>query len=207
VCAYRDARLKKVKPGSVRRELAALSQVFAFACSEDLRWLRVNPMTGIWLPPAGKPRVQRVGDDLAQLLAKELAWVDGAPVETQRQRVAIAFLFARETGMRRGECANLLWTDTHLDAHYVHVSKSKNGTERDVPLTRRAELLLRSLQKTDAKVFGLREARMITEQFTKARNRLKVTRPDATQIHFHDTRREAMTTMSTKVEFQELSLS
>jgi integrase len=173
VCAYRNARLKNIKSGSVRRELAALSQVFALACSEDMRWLRVNPMAGIWLPSASKPRTQRVGGDLAMLLAQELGWSEGVSVVTQRQRVAVAFPFARETGMRRGECANLRWTDTYLDEHDVHVSKSKNGTERDVPLTRRAEDLSRSLSHSDQMVFGLLEARMLTEQFAKARDHLK----------------------------------
>jgi len=41
---------------------------------------------------------------------------------------------AVETGMRRGELLAMKWSDVDLQARKVHVTRTKNGYPRTVPL-------------------------------------------------------------------------
>ena len=44
-------------------------------------------------------------------------------------------LFAIETGMRRGEILSLTWGNIHFSKRYVHLTDTKNGCSRGVPLS------------------------------------------------------------------------
>ena len=73
-------------------------------------------------------------------------YVEGEPVKTKGQEVAWAMLFALETAMRLGEITAMTWKNVHIDKMYVHLPDTKNGLTRNIPLSERAEELLRHMQ-------------------------------------------------------------
>ena len=70
-----------------------------------------------------------------------------APAEARYRepcRIWAVISFAIETAMRRGEIAKLDWTHVHWEAGYLQLpgSITKNGKDRIVPLTLRAQRIL-----------------------------------------------------------------
>lgn len=111
-----------------------------------------------------------------------------APPETVSARVGAAYLFAIETAMRAGEICGLEWR--HVNERHVHLPKTKNGYARDVPLsakTRRIIEQLRPLNGEEDTVFCVATV-SLDALFRKAKARTLIE-----DLHFHDTRREALT--------------
>src|SRR5213079_1191729 len=63
--------------------------------------------------------------------------------ENSSQWVAFPFYLALETAMRKGEFLSLRWADIDFDARHAHLDMTKNGDEREVPLSNVAMALLR----------------------------------------------------------------
>ncbi|WP_165589316.1 tyrosine-type recombinase/integrase, partial [Acinetobacter baumannii] len=68
-------------------------------------------------------------------------WDNNVPVNSTQQ-IIIAFLFAIETAMRAGEIVGLTWDRVYLKDRYLVLNETKNGTKRNVPLSKRAVELL-----------------------------------------------------------------
>ena len=115
------------------------------------------------------------------------------------QRVALAFLFAIETACRGGEIVRLQWAD--VSERSVHLPKTKNGDKRDVPLSLRAREILALLPVDDRPVFG------ITDAQKDALFRAGVTRSAIANLHFHDSRAQAIFALSKKLDILELSVA
>ena len=104
---YRDERLQQVSPGSVRRELTILSQLFEISRKEWGIFVH-NPVREIKLPKNGTARDRRLQDA-----------EDGSESEESRlfaacRRCRNPYLlpivqFALETAMRQGEIVGLRW--------------------------------------------------------------------------------------------------
>lgn len=207
---WRDRRLagdpaRKIKPVSnatVEREINLFSNIFHTA-RREWKWIKESPFSDVRRPPATLPRTQRVDADAIERVLLALGHVEGEAPDTTSRRVAYAFLFAIETGMRAGEIRTLTWPRVHFDQKYVHLPMTKNGAPRDVPLTERAEAILRAMEKAKAEpldsVFRL-TANQIDINFRNAKVRAM-----APELHFHDTRREALTRMSEVLTVMELS--
>jgi integrase len=75
---------------------------------------------------------------------------------------------------------------------------TKNGDSREVPLSLRAREILALLPRTDP-VFGLESAQR-DALFRKARDRAKIP-----NLHFHDSRSEAIWRLSKKLDVMELA--
>lgn len=200
VAAWRDRRLKSVGPASTRREWATLSHACNVAIRE-WRWLTVNPFSAVSKPPAAPPRKRRPeGDEMASIL-HALAYSESAPVVTKTQAVGAAALFAVETAMREGEIARLRWCN--INGRVAHLTATKNGDERDVPLSREALRLLARLPRKegdeDAPAFGV-EAASIDAIWRRAKAKALVE-----GLTFHDLRREALTRLSKKLPVLELA--
>lgn len=192
---WRDHRLTvdKVKGSSVNRDLNLLSHVFSSAVRE-WKWIANSPTKTTRRPKESPSRDRLYSEDEIDRLCLALGFEDGAQATTGYQRVAVAFLFAIETAMRAGEiCA--IWPElvrgrtVHLPAEIV-----KNGTKRDVPLSKRAIQLLSLLPKVGPgqAIFGIKAA-SLDALFRKAKERAQIT--DAT---FHDTRHLAITRLAKK---------
>lgn len=189
---WRDRRLKTVKPGTVLREKNLIRSVVETA-RKEWGWLRDNAMKDVRWPPKPKARDRRISDDEIQRICLSLGYVDGAP-RNASQRVAVAFLFALETAMRSGEITGLEWNRVHIEARYVQLEKTKNGDSRKVPLSNEAARLLNLLPRSGSSTFNLtRELR--DALFRKARDKAGIV-----DLTFHDSRHEAVTRLSRKLD-------
>lgn len=195
VSAWRDRRLESVSGATVRREFTLLQGVLGYA-RREWGWLRTDPLDGVKRPPNPPSRKRRVPQDEIDRMALALGY-DGGPPVNASQRVALAWLFAVETAMRSGEILGLQWADVAAD--YVSLPKTKNGDQRDVPLSMRAREILTLLPKGGDTVFCLK-ADVRDTLFRKARDRAEIP-----NLHFHDSRAEAIWRLSKKLSVLDLA--
>lgn len=196
VYQWRDERLTEVTAASVNREWNLLSAVCTVA-SKEWKWLAHNPFQNVKKPKAAPARTRRVFADDIEKICYALGYDENGIADNQTKRVAVAFLFAIETAMRAGEIVDLTWD--HVHARHVHLTMTKNGHARDVPLSTRARELLAKLPKEGDQVFGLNSANL-DAIFRRAKDRALIT-----DLHFHDTRREALTRLAKKVPVEMLA--
>jgi len=192
---WRDKRLGKVSASTVNRELCLLSSIFTFAMRECRMGLTFNPCTLVTKPRKPRPRTQRVSMEERECIIKQLGWDGRSEPVTSGQWVAFAFYLALETAMRKGEILSLRWSDIDFEARHAHLDITKNGDERDVPLSKAAMALLRIVRDRSPKkpVVPIQ-----TGNFDKLFREAKAA-VGLAHIHFHDTRREAATTMAAKL--------
>lgn len=201
---WRDNRLCEVSPATVNRELNLISSVFEHAKREWL-WCNQNPVHGIRRPPSTKPRDRRITTDEIDAMLLALEYQEGAPVTKASQRIAVAFLFAIETGMRAGEIVSLTWENVFLEEKYVRLKLTKNGDARNVPLSRRAVQLLQQLSvDADKPCFNLKSSSMDT-LWRRARTHAAKECPSVVTLHFHDARHEAVTRLARKLDVLDLA--
>jgi integrase len=190
VAEWRDGMT--LAPASARREYGLLRAVFAVAVRE-WHWLHESPFDHVSPPPEGKPRTRRVSDDELDRLLLALNYERGNRPETASQFIACASLLALETAMRQGEILSLTRADVNAPARFLRLTKTKNGDDRDVPLSR-AALALLDLLPDDGSLF-LVAARTFDTLFRRARGRAGLA-----DLHFHDLRREATTRLARKLD-------
>jgi integrase len=151
------------------------------------------------MPPKPRSRSRRISDKEIRIVLDWLGFVDGAGVETAYDEVAVAFLIALETAMRASEIVTLTWDQVFLSQSYVHLSDTKNGDERDVPLSSRAVELFGLLPDNRDQCFSINAATLST-LFRRAR-----VESGLSGFTFHDSRREALTRLSRKVNVLQLA--
>jgi integrase len=188
LAAWRDRRLTKVAPGTVRREMSLMSSVFSVARKE---WglLASNPLADVRWPSMPQARDRRVTDDEIALLtatAKSLSTIEGRAVH--------AFRFAIETAMRAGEICGL--TRASITGNVARLAMTKNGRARDVPLSPEALALLDPLND---RLFNLTPQNLDTG-FRRVRDRAGIV-----GLTFHDARHEAITRLSKRLAPFELA--
>lgn len=195
VAEWRDARLKVVSNATVLREWNLLSHVCAIAIKE-WKWLKLNPFKDVKRPKAPEARWRRITPDEINRLMIAMGY-DYAPPKTVIARVGAAFLFSLETGLRAGELCALTWQ--HVHPRHIHLPITKNGFKRDVPLSAEARRILDELPKESEHVFDLANTQ-IDSLFRKAKARCLID-----GLHWHDTRHEALTRLSKKLNVMELA--
>lgn len=195
IAEWRERRLQGVSGASVRREMNLLQSVFK-ACRKDWGWLAIDPLKDVDRPPNPTGRKRRISPDEIARMTLALGYDGGVP-RTISDRVALAFLFAIETAMRAGEILGLQWAD--VGEKSVELPMTKNGDLRRVPLSPRAREILALLPRTDGPVFGLHSGSR-DALFRKARVRAEIP-----NLHFHDSRAEAIWRLSKKFDVMELA--
>lgn len=193
---WRDRRLVEVAPASVRREMTLLKSVLDVA-RREWGWMRHDPLDGVRRPSAPASRKRRISPDEVQRLTFAFGLGEGLAADTAMRRTGLAFLFALETAMRAGEILGLRWPD--VSAKSVRLPLTKNGDARSVPLSPRAREILGTLDRDAATVFNL-EAGTRDALFRKARAACAI--PD---LHFHDSRAEAIWRLSKHFDVMELA--
>lgn len=193
IAEWRDEALKTLAPASVHREMELMSGVFAVA-KREWGWVGASPMEGVKRPPKGPPRDRRVQP--CELEALTIA--AGDDLSTATARTFHAFLFAIETAMRSGELVGLEWKHIDLASRVAHLPMTKNGSARDVPLSREAVRLLKALPRMDP-VFGL-TSQQRDILWRKVRDRAGVK-----DLRFHDARHEAITRLARKLDILDLA--
>lgn len=197
--ALRDRELARPHPKTgkprerttARRVLSLLSSVFKVARSE-WRWMDRdhNPFRDFDRPAPKKGRARGLEQAEIDATVAALGWVGGTP-QNASQQVAVAFLLAVETAMRAGEILTLGWEQVFEKK--VHLTKTKNGDERDVPLSRRARELIGLMRGIDpADVFTVAEGTR-DKLFRDARERAGLK-----GYRFHDSRAEGLSRLSKK---------
>ena len=198
IAEWRDDRLKSVSPASVLREMKLMRSVFE-SCRRDFGWLHVNPMQDVTRPTAPASRKRRITPDEIERLRLAFGLGDHLAADTATQRVGLAFLLGLETAMRAGEMLGLRWQDVELGARYVRLPRTKNGDAREVALSPPAVEILQLLPVGNGPVFGLDEQSR-DALFRKIRDRAALT-----DLHFHDSRAEAIWRLSKKLDVLQLA--
>jgi integrase len=204
--AFRDARLAEVSGETVNREMNLLGHVFSIA-RKEWKWIVESPTKEVSRPKPGLARTRRINDDEIERTCHALGFVEGEIARTKSQRVAIAFLFAIETAMRAGEIRNLQrGRPKEPGACYLkspnvaHLGITKNGHPRDVPLSSRAKELIALLPLTGPDLFGLGTREQLDAVFRKALKRTMIE-----DLHFHDTRHEAISRLAKRYQVLDLA--
>ena len=198
---WRRERLEQVRVASVQREWNSISSMFSHAVRE-WRIFKENPLKNIKTLPQPKPRTRRYSDLEIRGLIRESGFKWDEPPTSTLARVGIAILFAIETAMRAGEIIGLTWGNVHFEDRIAHLPMTKNGYSRDVPLSSKALELLRKLEEIkadDKPVFQLTSG-TLDNYFRQLKAKLFIQ-----DLHFHDTRREALTRLAAKVDVMTLA--
>lgn len=201
---WRDKRLLEVSPASVLRELNLLRSVLE-SCRRDWGLIDANPVKDIRKPTAPAPRRRRVPDEVVDAMLAALGYVRGTVPLTASQRIAVAFLLALETGMRSGEMLGLTWSAVREKS--LTLPKTKNGDARQVPLSLAARELLALLPRDGDSVFRVNAAsRDALWRKARAKALEAESVPDGlADLHFHDSRSEAVSRLSSKIDVMELA--
>jgi integrase len=186
LATYRDQRLSDINPrtcrplsaASVRLELSLLSNFFDI-CRIEWGYCDDNPVKQIRKPKVPPGRERRISAREERMILRY------CHAHSNRTLYSI-FVLAIETAMRQGEILKLEWQHINLRTGIAHLPATKNGTKRDVPLSRRArEAILRLGVQTEGRVF-----KYGSEGF-KSTWRLMMKRLGILDLHFHDARHEA----------------
>lgn len=194
---WRDDRLKLVKNSTVNRELNLMSALFE-QCRREWQWITVNPVHDVKRPQQPQHRERIFTDNERDRICEQLGFSEGFPIETKQQIIAVAFLFALETAMRREELTTLEWSRINLKRRFLSLPVTKNGDARQVPLSKRAVELLERLKGFD-RPFSIGKD-VLSSLFRRACLNAKV--ENAT---FHDARATALTRLSKKLNVLELA--
>ncbi|MCC2649861.1 MAG: Phage integrase family protein [Microvirga sp.] len=192
---WRDARLRKVSDATILRQLSWFRHALRLA-REEWKWMSHNPLKGMRIPRQPTPRTRRVSPKEVRALCRNLGYRAGLAPETRNQEVALAFMVALRSAMRAGEILSLGRKTLNLQrrvASVAHKTQHITGRPRDVPLTRNAIRLLTPIAAR-ARCFSISSA-VLDTMFRKARDRLMIE-----DLHFHDSRAEALTRLARKVD-------
>jgi integrase len=153
VSAWRDAQLVALSPATVARKLGLLSGVFSWA-QKERGWIGRNPVASV-----RKPKVNDARDRV--LLDEERRYLLAAGRACRGGWLADALLVLLQSAMRRGELAGLKRADVDFDAATAHLSDTKNGAARDVPLCPQA---LDALRRLDSAAKEAKRERLLPVQ-------------------------------------------
>ncbi|KVP11998.1 hypothetical protein WJ85_17370 [Burkholderia ubonensis] len=191
--------LQPVGPGTVIREVNLFSHAFTTA-RDEWKWIAESPLSGVRRPKEPKPRDRRISEDELQRLLFALGYDKGRRPESISARVALIVQFAIETGGRASEICGLTWD--RLSERHFHLDQTKNGFARDVAMSSRAREIVEEVRPVTgdkATVFEVAAA-SLDALFRKARNSCGII-----DLHFHDTRHEAITRLAKKLDVLDLA--
>ncbi len=186
IASYRDDRLaqinsrtgKAISGNTVRLELALLSSLYNLA-SVEWGTCRTNPVEMVRKPKISGGRDRRLTSNEERRLSRYF--------QAQNPALHAIFHLAIETAMRQGEILSLRWEHIDLQHGVAHLPLTKNGSSRDVPLSRKARQLLQGMTVAlTGSVFHYTSSGF-KSAWRVARQRLGID-----DLHFHDLRHEAI---------------
>lgn len=198
VAAWRDRRLQSVSAESVRREWSSLSHACQLA-KQEWHWLRDNPFREVKKPTKAEPRRRRMRHEEIDALLIACGYDHDQMPTTKQALVGAVLLFAIETAMRAGEICALTPEDIDLERRVATVTAAVRGARktkrsREVPLSTEAIRILKQVGTFDITTATL------DALFRKAKKRAMIE-----DLHFHDSRAEALTRLSKKLNVMQLA--
>lgn len=194
---WRDDRVTEIKPASVHREMNTISAVFTHSIKEWSAPLQANPCHAVSrFKGADKPRDKVWAQKDIEAFLKAASWKEGVHPVTGRDYVGWALLLAVETAMRMGELCRPTVADFHPDLKYVHLSDTKNGSVRNVPLSIKALKIITFLcegKRPQDKIIPI-NANTLGEYMLDVRKACGLV-----HLRGHDARHTAATAMSKKL--------
>jgi integrase len=182
VAAYRDERLRTVKPTSFSRELDILRHALEVARKDWSLPLVANPFAAISKPKKADARSRR-------LQQGEWARLEEACRQCRSPYLLLMVELAVETGMRRGEMLKAQWQHVDLGNRTLHIPLAKNGSARTIPLTPRALAIIERLKALS----GQRQLVIpMTLDAMKMAWKRAIRRAGLSDFRFHDLRHEAV---------------
>jgi len=134
---YKIERKKTVSDRTINIELSLLRRMFNLAISWDKS--DSNPINKVkfYKEELSKERI---------LSEKE----ESTLLNSSPDHIKPILLTALNTGMRYGEIINLKWKDIDFESSYIHITKSKTGKDRKIPVN---DILYRTLKKQKSEIF------------------------------------------------------
>lgn len=199
LAAWRDDRLKSVKPSSVLREIGILRAVWRQAKKKEWGYVDHDPWSDVTKPKESPPRTATYDQEQVDRIVGAIGYEGGQP-KSRRQEAAVAFLLSLETAMRAGEIIGLEWRRIDYEKRTAYLPSTKNDDARYVPLSTRAMELLKAMEGIDEqRVFSL-TSQLLDTYFRAGRDLAGVT-----GLTFHDARATAITRLSKKLDILELA--
>lgn len=192
IVRWRNKRVLEVKSSTALREFAIFSSIFSYA-QKELFIIESNVWSLVVKPFKGKPRNQRIYPEQQEQLLKGFKWDPTTTPVRVMHYVSWSMLFALETAMRKGEILSMKRRD--IKDGFVHLSMTKNGESRNVPLSAEAKRLLALIPEEQDIIVPVKE-KSFRRTFYRVRGEVGLD-----EINFHDTRHEAITRM---VKFRKL---
>ena len=164
------------KPSSIARQIGLISRVFNVAIK---RWGYPidSPTLFVTKPKVRPPHISRIQPELFDILQKPTS------------RFEWLVVLALETGMRRGEIISLKWENYFSEKRLIQVLHTKNGSDRLVPLSKRAAEALKHGDRKSEAIFP-----MTGNAVKLAWRRLKQ-KHNIAGVRFHDLRHEAISSL------------
>jgi len=137
---YKKKRLSEgAAPGSINRELAALSHLFTKAV--EWKWIGHKPMT-----------IKRLKEDpgrITYLTTEQIARLLKAAQEDQNPHIYPFILIGLETSMRRMEILSIRLENIDLDKRVIYIPQAKAGAREQPITTHLAEILRGYIETTE----------------------------------------------------------
>jgi integrase/predicted RNase H-like HicB family nuclease len=187
IARYRDQRLqqpstrtgKPLSVGSVRLELALLSHFFE-TCRLEWGLCEHNPVSLIRKPRLPPGRTRRLSSRENRMI---LRYAD----RHSNPDLYSIIVLALETAMRQGEILSLVWEHVDLRRGTAHLPQTKNGSQRDVPLSPVArDAVMRLRRREQGPIFSYTTAGL------QSTWRFMLDKLGIDNLRFHDLRHEAI---------------
>lgn len=198
---WQNKRLKEVSKLSVLREIAILNPIFNHT-KKTWKYISDNPLEDMTKPSKPPARDRLISQDEIDRICHALGYDKDVKPVTIMSRVGAGFMFALETALRDKEICQLAWNDIKGNVLKVLDSKTPSGI-REVPLSKRAlEIIAQCKGINEKLVFGIKTSQR-DALFRKAKTMAGITKAD--NLHFHDSRAEAITRLAKKLDILELA--
>jgi integrase len=172
---YKAARLEKVTPASVNRELACLKHMYTKAI--EWGYVKMNPAKGVRLLKEPPGRLRYLNPEEIERLVSACA-----------SHIRPIVITALNTGMRKSEILNLRWQEIDLVNRKITIINAKNNESRIIPInqTLYQDLLALSQKAMGEYVFPGRNGRPFKEIKKAFHSALKTAGIE--DFRFHDLR-------------------
>lgn len=129
---FKVKRAAEVSPATVNRALAVLKSMF----NRAIEWRKTteNPCKGVKMLKENNQRLRFLEKEEIRRLLETIDELILINKHDQYLHLKPIVIIALHTGMRKGEILGLKWRDVDIQRKTIHLSDTKNGEKRDVPM-------------------------------------------------------------------------